>query len=134
MGKLDVRRCEELQLFPGSTYSALKEGRSVTNAAGRVVTPEEVSLPLRTRDCGSPSKCGSLVSSLGRLLQVVGPDIPGRKLVVVGESSDSMPLADLAQGADAVIHCASFKVSWVSPHVFQRACAPKIVMRECATD
>ena len=40
----------------------------------------------------------------------MGKDIEGRKVVVVGESSDSMCLASDAQDADVIVHAASCKV------------------------
>lgn len=79
VGALDVDRCQQLHLGPGRHYRMLKEGKPVRNRLGELVDPK----------------------------QVVAPDIPGRRLIVVGESSDSMPLVNLAQGADAVIHSAS---------------------------
>ena len=41
---------------------------------------------------------------------MLGPDIPGRKVVFIPESTDSMPLTELARGADAIVHCASMEV------------------------
>lgn len=41
---------------------------------------------------------------------MVGPDIPGRKIMVVGDSLDSSPVLDLAKNATAIIHSASSEV------------------------
>ena len=46
--------------------------------------------------------------------QVMGRDIEGRKVVVVGESSDSMCLASDAHDADVIVHAASCKVHTAS--------------------
>ena len=48
------------------------------------------------------------------LFQICGPDIVGRKIVVVGESTDSSCLADDCHDADALLHAASCYVKPLS--------------------
>lgn len=43
-------------------------------------------------------------------VQICGPDILGRRMAIIGESSDSSTLAQDCQGADAIIHAASCSV------------------------
>lgn len=76
VGQIDRAKCQALGLVPGPAYGRLKAG-------GSVELPD-----------------GSWLKSD----QVVGPDIPGRKIVILGDTSNAANVVDLATGADVVIH------------------------------
>eukprot|EP00959_Pyramimonas_sp_CCMP1952_P185772 3884300-Pyramimonas_sp.AAC.2 len=73
-GHIDAEKCTALGLPPGRQYKDLKAGKSVTLPDGTVITPEEV----------------------------IGPEIIGRKLVVLGDTCDPSGIAALARGADVL--------------------------------
>lgn len=65
---------------------------------------------------------------LGR--QVTGRDIEGRKVVVVGESSNSLALADDVGDADVIVHAASCKVHFLTlqpPRALKAGIWPPVV-------
>ena len=74
--RLLVDKLKALGVPPGPLYSQLKRGESIVTASG-----EEV--------------CSS---------DVVGPQRPGRKLVVLGDTADSSDIVELARDADVVVH------------------------------
>lgn len=61
---------------PGPLYSQLKRGDTITTADGKQVSSVEV----------------------------VGPPRPGRKLIVLGDTSDSADISALAADADVIVH------------------------------
>ncbi|KAK9829871.1 hypothetical protein WJX72_008356 [[Myrmecia] bisecta] len=73
-GRLDAASAASLGV-EGRQFSALKEGRDVTTRDGRVV----------------------------KAADVVGPDRPGRKIVVLGDTTDATPLASWGADADLVV-------------------------------
>ncbi|KAK9810629.1 hypothetical protein WJX73_005904 [Symbiochloris irregularis] len=79
VGALNPAKCEAFKVKPGAHFSSLKAGDSVMNTAGEMVHSH----------------------------QVLNPDRPGRKLAVIGPSTNSPAIAHLAGGADAVLHSAS---------------------------
>ena len=74
--RLLVDKLKALGVPPGPLYSQLKRGEVVTTEDGRTISPGEV----------------------------VSPQRPGRKLVLLGDTADSTAIAALAAGADVVVH------------------------------
>jgi ribonuclease Z len=74
---------EEFGIPPGPKYSRLHEGEPVEHD-GRVVRPEEV----------------------------VGPPRPGRRLVYTGDTRPCGGVVEAAEGADLLIHDATFADDW----------------------
>ena len=83
IGTLDVAKAKRLGLQPGPIFARLKSGHEVTTPQGRVITPREVT----------------------------GPPIQGRKVVVMGDTSDSYGMAHLCTGADLLLHEATMEDS-----------------------
>jgi ribonuclease Z len=79
-GRFDVATAEALGVPFGRERGALQAGEAVTLADGRVVTPE----------------------------QVLGEARPGRKLVLTGDTAPSDTVAEVAAGADLLVHEATF--------------------------
>ena len=79
-GTFDVQRAQALGIPPGPLYGRLKAGETLTLPDGRVVD--------------------------GRTL--VGPPRPGRRVVVCGDTAATPAAAELAQGADVLVHEATF--------------------------
>ncbi|HEX4929696.1 MAG TPA: ribonuclease Z [Gaiellaceae bacterium] len=79
-GRFDVATADALGIPFGPERGALQTGTAVTLADGRVVTPEDV----------------------------LGAARPGRKLVLTGDTAPSDDVVDAAQGADLLIHEATF--------------------------
>ena len=71
-----VDKLKSLGVPPGPLYSQIKRGETITTVDGRQVSSAEV----------------------------VGPPRPGRKLVVLGDTTDSSEFAALASGADVIVH------------------------------
>ena len=74
--RLLVDKLKALGVPPGPVYSQLKRGEVVTTEDGRTISPAEV----------------------------VSPQRPGRKLVLLGDTADSTAIVALAMGADVVVH------------------------------
>lgn len=79
-GHIDVEKCTARGLKPGPAYKMLKQGTPVTLPDGSVLFPEEV----------------------------VGADLCGRKVVVLGDTCDPSGIAAVAKGADVLVHEATF--------------------------
>jgi len=79
-GRFFRGKAEELGVPVGPKFSRLHEGEPVELADGTVVEPE----------------------------QVVGPPRPGRKVVYTGDTSPADSVVEAAEGADLLIHDASF--------------------------
>ncbi|KAK3856228.1 hypothetical protein Pcinc_037433 [Petrolisthes cinctipes] len=75
-GTLDSTKLTSLGVKLGPMCGELKAGRSVVTDSGRTVRPEEV----------------------------LGPSIPGRTLVILGDTSDASPLAHLVSECDVLVH------------------------------
>lgn len=75
-GSLNTTKLLSLGIPPGPVYGQLKAGRSVTMSDGRVVQPQEVT----------------------------GPAIPGRTVVIIGDTKDASPLSHLLSGCDVIVH------------------------------
>ena len=75
-GKLDVETLKIKGVPPGPLYGKIKNGESVVLENGTVVTPEEC----------------------------VGPERPGRKVVILGDTYDPTNVAGLAADATILIH------------------------------
>ena len=79
-GTLDVTRARALGVTDGPAMGRLKAGEAVAAAEGGTVTPE----------------------------MVVGPPEPGRSLVFSSDTRPNPRLTALAEGADALVHDATF--------------------------
>lgn len=79
-GRLDAARCAALGIPSGPDRGRLVRGQSITLASGAIINPA----------------------------QVVGPPRPGRRIVVLGDTSDSSSLHDVAHGCDVLVHEATF--------------------------
>ena len=75
-GKLDVGILKSKGVPPGPLYGKIKNGEAVTLENGTIVTPEEC----------------------------VGPERPGRKVVILGDTYDPSNVASLAADATILIH------------------------------
>lgn len=74
--RLLVDRLKCLGVPPGPLYAQLKRGETITTADGRKVTSADV----------------------------VGPRRPGRKVVILGDTTDSSEISSLSSGADLIVH------------------------------
>ncbi|MDF2923384.1 MAG: rnz [Paenibacillaceae bacterium] len=79
-GKLDAAKLKALGLTPGPAYGIIKQGGTVTMQDGRVISGKDA----------------------------VGPAIPGRIVAVMGDSLRTEAAVVLAQGADVLVHEATF--------------------------
>lgn len=79
-GHFDVERAKELGIPPGPIYGRLKGGETVTLEDGRVID-------------------GATLT---------GPILRGRRLVYTGDTTYTRNAVELAQGADALIHEATY--------------------------
>ena len=79
-GRFDRERAEELGVPVGPKFSRLHDGESVELEDGTVVDPD----------------------------QVVGDPRPGRRVVYTGDTRPSKPVERAAEGADLLIHDATF--------------------------
>jgi ribonuclease Z len=79
-GRFDVEAARALGVPPGPLFGRLQRGESVTLSGGRVVTPESV----------------------------LGPPRPGRRVVISGDTRPCEPMVAASQGADLLIHEATF--------------------------
>lgn len=75
-GKIDVGAAQKLGVKPGPGFSKLRAGETIKLPDGREVRPGDI----------------------------VGPRRPGRKIVYSGDTRPSERLAELAKGADVLIH------------------------------
>ncbi len=79
-GKFYPEKAKELGLEPGPEYARLQKGESVKLSDGSIVKPD----------------------------QVLGPARPGRKIVYSGDTRPSENICELAEGANVLIHEATF--------------------------
>jgi ribonuclease Z len=79
-GRFDVATADALGVPPGPERGRLQNGETIALPDGRVVTPA----------------------------QVLGEPRPGRKVLVTGDTAPSLGYLDLAQGADLLVHEATF--------------------------
>ena len=79
-GTFDAARAQALGIPPGPLYGHLKAGETLTLPDGRVVD--------------------------GKTL--VGPPRPGRKVVICGDTAATPAAVELAEGADVLVHEATF--------------------------
>ena len=79
-GRFDVAAADALGVPPGRERGVLQAGEPLTLPDGTVVTPDEV----------------------------LGPARPGRKLALTGDTAPSPLVVQAAQGADVLIHEATF--------------------------
>ncbi|CAL1531538.1 unnamed protein product [Lymnaea stagnalis] len=82
-GKLDAQKLKSLGVSPGPLYARLKAGETVVTESGTTILPSDV----------------------------VGDSIPGRTIVISGDSSDSSQLHKLANGATVLVHEATLENS-----------------------
>lgn len=83
-GRFDRERAEELGVPVGPAFGRLHAGKPVELEDGTVINPE----------------------------QVVGPPRPGRKVVYTGDTRPTETTTDVAEGADLLIHDATFGDDW----------------------
>jgi ribonuclease Z len=79
-GRFDVARADALGVPPGPERGRLQSGEAIQLPDGTVVTPE----------------------------QVLGPPRAGRKVCITGDTAPSLSYLDLAEGADLLVHEATF--------------------------
>ncbi|MFQ5689690.1 MAG: ribonuclease Z [Gemmatimonadota bacterium] len=79
-GRFDVEAAVRLGIPEGPLFGRLQRGQSVRLPDGRTIAPE----------------------------QVVGPPRPGRRVVYTGDTRPSSRVAEIARGADLLIHEATF--------------------------
>lgn len=79
-GRFDLERAKELGIPPGPRYGQLQSGNTVELDDGRTITPD----------------------------QVLGPPRPGLKVVYVSDTTPCEAAVDLAEGADLLIHEATY--------------------------
>ncbi|TSB46964.1 ribonuclease Z [Alkalicoccobacillus porphyridii] len=80
-GILDVEKLRSLNVEPGPVYQKLKQGESVELADGRILHGQEF----------------------------LGPEKPGRVVVIAGDSKPVIELIAFAESADLLIHEATFR-------------------------
>ena len=90
-GRLDADKCAVLGLPPGRDYQRLKNGESVRTDNGTWIHPRDV----------------------------VGPDRPGRRLCLLGDTCDSVGVAPLAMGCDVLVHESTFSEAKHGEAVFK---------------
>jgi ribonuclease Z len=79
-GRFDVATADALGVPPGPDRGRLQSGEAIALADGTVVEPQ----------------------------QVLGPPRAGRKVLITGDTAPSLGYLDLAQGADLLVHEATF--------------------------
>jgi ribonuclease Z len=79
-GRFDVETADALGIPPGPERGELQRGESVTLPDGRTITPDTV----------------------------LGPARPGRRVVIPGDTAPTETVRVLAEGADVLVHEASF--------------------------
>jgi len=82
-GKLNIAKLKSMGVPPGPIYARIKGGESITLENGTTINPADV----------------------------LGPAIPGRLLVVGGDSCDSSQLTKLAHNASVMVHEATLENS-----------------------
>ncbi|XP_023702179.1 zinc phosphodiesterase ELAC protein 1 isoform X2 [Cryptotermes secundus] len=80
-GKLDADHLRVLGVPPGPLYARIKKGEAVTLPSGKTLDP----------------------------LDVLGPPKRGRRVTILGDTSDSFKMVDLAQSSDVVLHEATLE-------------------------
>ena len=90
-GRLDADKCAAMGLPPGRDYQRLKNGESVRTPGGTWIHPTDV----------------------------VGPDRPGRRLCLLGDTCDSVGVAPLAMGCDVLVHESTFSEAKHGEAVFK---------------
>jgi ribonuclease Z len=80
LGRFNPERARELGVPEGRMWGDLHRGRAVQLEDGRTVTPDEL----------------------------VGPPRPGRRVVITGDCLPSATTVEIAQGADLLVHEATF--------------------------
>ena len=82
-GRLQMNRCDELGVTSYSDYVQLKAGRDVVGPEGRVI----------------------------RSADVCGPPLRGRKITILGDTSNADLLAQAAQDSDVLVHECTYDMS-----------------------
>jgi ribonuclease Z len=75
-GKLDAEHLKELGVPPGPLFARVKKGEAITLPTGETLDP----------------------------LDVLGPPKRGRRVTILGDTSDSSKMVDLARSSDVVLH------------------------------
>lgn len=80
LGRFDPERARAMGIPEGRLWGAIHRGETVTLPDGRSIGPD----------------------------QLVGPPRPGRKVVISGDTTPCSTIRDIAQGADLLVHEATF--------------------------
>eukprot|EP00092_Neocalanus_flemingeri_P010078 GFUD01010861.1.p1 GENE.GFUD01010861.1~~GFUD01010861.1.p1 ORF type:complete len:372 (+),score=92.96 GFUD01010861.1:251-1366(+) len=75
-GPLDSKKLAEKGVKPGPIYGQLKKGESVKLESGEILNP----------------------------LDYLGPDIPGRKVAILGDTCDSSEMIPISEDLDVLVH------------------------------
>ena len=100
-GNISIEKLKQFGLEPGPICKRLKSGETVDTPNGDSVTWSDIA----------------------------GPDQPGRKVVICGDSCDSSALAKLAYGADVFIHEATLENSLRDTAVERGHSTPEMASR-----
>jgi len=101
-GPLDAKKVREKGLTPGPDYHKLKMGQDVTLPDGKTVI---------------------------RASEVTGAPVPGRKVVVMGDTCDSYGMAHLCEGADLLLHEATMENALMEKAVTYGHSTPEMAAR-----
>ncbi|XP_021918974.1 zinc phosphodiesterase ELAC protein 1-like isoform X4 [Zootermopsis nevadensis] len=97
-GKLDAEYLKQLGVPPGPLYSRIKNGEAITLPSGKALDP----------------------------LKVLGPPKRGRKITILGDTSDSFRMVDLAQSSDIILHEATLENSMEEKAIDMGHSTPKM--------